>query len=295
MSTKIEKLTKKQVAKIPEYVEHYTNVGLSLHDDTLATEEVERIIREVYRYGKIDQPKRIIRTESPLGAIVEAQKLGATEFLFAFGAADADDSAYFAYMREILGLVEQTEVWEGYKQTQALGWFLPYRDVCVVANKPIAIHTDDSGLLHNAEGLAIEYSDGFGLYSWHGVILSGKASGDNYSWIITNPELITFEVINQENNVEIKRIMIERLGHKKYLESGNATLIHSDARGELYEIDLGPDHERAKVVKVVNSSENPDGSRDIYYIPVPPHIKTATEAVASTFSDQYKYDPVVET
>jgi hypothetical protein len=64
---------------------------------------------------------------------------------------------------------------------------------------------DEQGRLHCEDGPAVLFHDGFSLYAWHGVWLLGK------EWIITDPERITAETIENENHPEVKRAMIERL------------------------------------------------------------------------------------
>ena len=50
------------------------------------------------------------------------------------------------------------------------------------------------------------------------------------------------------------------------------------------------------MVRVRNSTPEPDGSHHTYFIAVPPDTKTAHEAVAWTFGlSESEYEPVVET
>ena len=52
---------------------------------------------------------------------------------------------------------------------RSAGWWWAFRDVAVLTERPIALHRDAAGRLHNPSGLAIEYSDGWGVYALHGV------------------------------------------------------------------------------------------------------------------------------
>jgi hypothetical protein len=68
---------------------------------------------------------------------------------------------------------------------------------------------DNRGRLHCESGPAVLFNDGFSVYAWRGVGLFKN------KWIITNPERITAEMIENEENVFIEHVMIERLTTRK--------------------------------------------------------------------------------
>ncbi len=104
---------------------------------------------------------------------------------------------------------------------QNIGYWWALDGIVVATEKPSAINLDDGGFLHSDTGLAIEYRDGLGLYRIHGVEIPG--------WVVTNPEQITVEKIDVTVNMDVRRIMIERMGHAKYLDETGAMEIHSDS------------------------------------------------------------------
>ena len=77
-------------------------------------------------------------------------------------------------------------------------------------------------------------------------------------------------------------MLTERYGLAKYLEDSGAKKIHEDELGELYRTEF-PDDEPLVMVKVMNSTPEPDGSRKPYFLRVPPEITIARDAVAWTF------------
>jgi hypothetical protein len=88
----------------------------------------------------------------------------------------------------------------------------------------------------------------------------------------------TLPDIQAQENTETRAVMIERYGAERYIrESGGKEIDHSDL-GTLYDLS------GLKVVKVVNSTPEPDGRYKNYYLKVPPSTKTAAEAVAWTFA-----------
>src|SRR4030043_1407329 len=107
--------------------------------------------------------------------------------------------------------------------------------------------------------MAVCFSDGYGLYAIHGVMLP--------AWIFEQPDKLTIKTIGAEKNVEIRRVMIERYGQAKYLLDQGAKLIHSDGYGDLYKAEI-LDDEPLVMVKVVNSTPESDGSyRDFFIRP----------------------------
>lgn len=114
--------------------------------------------------------------------------------------------------------------------------------------------------------------------------------------MIENPDKLTTAVIDNERNAEVKRVMVERYGQVRYLKDSGARIVHGgDAFGVLYRIEMGFD-EPLVMVKVKNSTPEPDGSFKEYFLRVPPNIQTAQAAVAWTFAlENEEYSPVVET
>ena len=88
--------------------------------------------------------------------------------------------------------------------------------------------------------------------------------------------------------------MIERFGESRYLEESGAELQSEDRYGQLFRKVLP--EEDFVMVRVKNSTAEPDGSYRYYYIRVPPTVTSAHEAVAWTFGLQPdEYNPDVET
>lgn len=186
---------------------------------------------------------------------------------------------------------------------------------CMVSDFPKQIHKDSENRPHNDNGPSHEWRDGWKLYHIHGVQVP--------ELIVEHPEQITVAMIDSEENVEVRRIMIERYGQSRYLIDAGAIVINRDDYGVLLRRDV-PDDEPIVMVRVLNSTPEPDGSlttedaieifgssvvtRQVtlmralghtegrwkdYFLRVPPEMKTAHEAVAWTFgvtADEYHPD-----
>jgi hypothetical protein len=220
-----------------------------------------------------------------------------------YGQHDANWIAFYDFFRENCALDQQTERLVGLIElTQSAGWFWPMEKICLVTDRPQHLARDDQGRLHCEARAAIEYRDGWGVYSWHGVRVP--------DWIILHPERITADLIDAEENAEVRRVMMERFGFDKYLLDGKAeTLDHEEGVGTLYRKDI-PGDEPLVMIHVINSTPEPDGSRKRYTLRVHPECRpllannelgdrqklTARNAIASTFGLTGKqYYPMVET
>lgn len=86
-----------------------------------------------------------------------------------------------------------------------------------VSLRPIELHMDEQRRLHNPDGPAVLYADGWAIYAMNGVHLDEQ--------IIMHPETQTIDQIRKEQNEEVKRIRIERYGWEKFLNGINAVLV----------------------------------------------------------------------
>lgn len=205
-----------------------------------------------------------------------------------------------------------------------------FYDKLVIVNDKIQSIKWKENRLHNSDGKSVEFPDGFGIYSWNGILVDGK-------WI-TNPESITGEDIRKETNIEKRRCIMEILGTTEFFKRMNVEEIHREKRQYSYykgkyfarseevvyigiedfdEMDIGDDirkemvlvndeqeailyqlkendpitRRRDKYVKVTCTSTGKE-----YVLGVENDINDAWEAVAWTFGlKKDEYHPVVET
>jgi len=107
---------------------------------------------------------------------------------------------------------------------------------------------------------------------------------------IAAPETLTKEQILQEKNVEVRRVMFERIGYDKFVELMDGTVIGTldvdNGTELLYEVGVPGDPRSWKIVELVCPSS---GRR--YFHRVTRSAKTVTEAIASMWglnADQWK-------
>jgi hypothetical protein len=94
------------------------------------------------------------------------------------------------------------------------GWWLPYRNLLVLSDRPREIHRDARGRLHRENGMALSYRDGWGLWALNGVAVTEQ--------IVMRPETLTAAEIDAERNADVRAVMVERYGYRRYLHEKGA-------------------------------------------------------------------------
>ena len=160
------------------------------------------------------------------------------------------------------------------------GWWTPLKDIVIFQHKPKQILFDNRNRLHNINGPAISYRSGLvNVYAIHGVIVNKNIIDKKFDW----------ENIEKENNVEKRRVMIDLYGQDKYIQHSGAEIINSDDWGVLYRKKQIND-EDIFMVKVVNSTQEPDGTYKDYFLRVDPKcyggLNSAKAAIASTWRNK---------
>lgn len=322
---RIDSLTDIQRAKMPEWRDKWIATGLKTGAMDLDT--FKRGVGLAYQSAKLDQPKRIIVVTSPLAlafaaptaAFILAQRVrGAVNDAVNDAVRDAVNDAVktiseswwkymggqfwvggwwygspamVSFMTDVCGLELSEDMQRACDAnrltSESACWWWPHKEFVMVSERPIHIHRDEQGRLHSFTEASIIWPDGWGLYHIHGVRVPSN--------VVTAPESITVDEIEREQNAEVRRVMIELYGLERYVINGDAKEIHRDDFGILYRKEI-PDDEPLVMVRVVNSTAEPDHSFKKYFIRVPPDIQRAREAVAWTFGkEENEYDPALQT
>jgi hypothetical protein len=129
-------------------------------------------------------------------------------------------------------------------------------------------------------------SSGFRL-RWNGVPISGR--------VLFHPESIMVEDVLAEENVEVRRMMLERMGYQRFFQSARAELRHQDTDpGGMRQLLVVPMPGDEQLVCL--SVQDPSTDRR-YLIRVPPWMRDCKQAAAwiAGFDSPDDYRPVVET
>ena len=188
----------------------------------------------------------------------------------AYGAQDMGWVAWFTAMRSIGVTLPQSAATIA-AVSESVGWWWPFERAVIATERPRVIRFDGERRLHCETGPAVEYADGFGIYSWRGLRIPGE-------WVTDGPPP-SADIMRLENT-EQRRIACEMRGwHNILPELPGAKLIdrHPNPQiGELWEADL-PDNGRECFLRVRC------GTGRTFAMPVGPKFKTALEANSATY------------
>lgn len=191
-----------------------------------------------------------------------------------------------SFFREICDLRLPAERWDwirAYEQTaESACWWYPHRDFVMVSEHPKALHLETverrtvrgamRHQLHCANGPAVVWPDGWGIYAHHGTRVHG--------WVIEHPERITPVDIEHEQDATVRRIMLERFGGwARFMANCDAEVVHEvpmdyEIRGlrgaRLLRKELAGEPEAIVYLDMVNSTPEPDGTYRRYLERVDP-------------------------
>jgi hypothetical protein len=277
MPKKITELTPEQKERIPEWTEKWIKIGLSCEPADF--DRAEAAVLKCYDLIEAPRPQKVLRVASPWAAIYQ----GAVENVKINKNTDKPDPkdvnayiqdnwinyrgaqlwaswfSYVTYFRDVCNW--ENDALENFKLDEEIGLscgFVWWSDnVVAIGDRPLKVTRDGGNRLHNEDGMALEYRDGWGVYAWHGYRIP-----TTHHWIIKEKDKITPDAIEKEQNAELRRIMLEIHGYEKYLSQRKAKEIATDElhgkKRRLLEFKLAG--EPVRVVEVINGTQEPDGS-----------------------------------
>ena len=162
-----------------------------------------------------------------------------------------------------------------------------FEHLAVVAERPVAIRLDEQRHVHNPDGPAIEYADGFAVHAWHGQRVASS--------VVLAPETISVDDIDGERNEQVRLVLVERFGGwERYLVESGAEVVQRDDCGSLWR-KSGTGAEPILLLEIVNATVSLDGTPSRKVLRVPPTMGTARQAMAWTFGlDEAEYRPAIE-
>lgn len=291
----ITELTQEQIDKFPEYAKKWTDIGLCTK--AIDKEKASKAIDQVYKCAGMKPPEIKIFLDSPFEGVnlsaffvnrvaqvwnqvrdqvrcqVRAACYGNQDYRLSFY--DYFIGSTNISLEKCSGLIEASK---------ECGWFWPFENAVIITAKPLFIKMDDNGRLNCENGAAIQYPDGFSVYSWHGTRIPKEWIEDKHS--------LTAKIALTWKNIEQRRCACEIIGWNNILNELDAKTINADRDpeiGELVEVNI-PDIGKEKFLRVKCGT-----GRD-FAIPVPPYMKTALQANAWTWQlEDFEYNPEVRT
>jgi hypothetical protein len=189
-----------------------------------------------------------------------------------YGNHDSSILYYYNYLQEGCGLQEKKQILEGLMEVAYhCGWFIPFEDICIVSSKPTKINLRENSrgikVIHAEGEPAISYSDGFNIWGYDGV----RLDNERYH---TNPNNWKCEWLLDEDNAEIRRVLLQSLGSHRILSELDSKLLDTYREYELYEINNTIDIESYKLIKMICPSTGLT-----HTLRVPPDIITAKDGI----------------
>ena len=295
--TEKRELTEEDLELVDKFKEKWESIAFST--DSIDKEKATSAVKELYKFLGLEEPK-IIFVPSPEEMFKQVDKLlkenGITDKTgrdyaeqIIYGCYEVGWISFYDYAVNGLNIEKLEKINYLIALIETTGLGLYFEQACVISDKPCVLQLDGENRLHDIEGPAIKYRDGYAKYYVHGVRVP--------EMVIMRPEEITVKMIIDEENAEVRRVMIDQFGADKFIQESDSEVVDEDSEfGTLFRIEL-EDDEPIVMVKVVNSSPDPEtGEFHDYFLRVPPDITRAKQAVAWTFDvEEKEYQPQQET
>lgn len=280
----ITSLSSEQTAKFEVYTKKWLKIGLST--DPIDFVAAKDVVKSVYQIANLSPPEAFYYARSPIEALKLVKDITGEKIThpFVFGAHDASWLSFYDFMGTELKITDCDKLKPLMELAKVCGWWIPFDKFVILEDRPCRILFDDRNRLHCEDGAAVEFRDGFAVYSWHGTKIPCE-------WI-THKENLTPKIALRWENIEQRRCACEIIGWDKILKKLSAKTIDKDIDsqiGELVEVTL-PDIGRERFLRVSC------GTGRMFAIPVPSSVNTALEANAWTYDiDSTLYRPEIRT
>ncbi len=183
----------------------------------------------------------------------------------------AGDAAFLDFGFSVLNYPYEREKWEILQELiVSCGWIYSYEKTCIVCDRPIKLSFDSQDRLHAEGKPAIQFADGWGLYSYHGITLPEKYG-------VVPPKEWQSQWVLQEHNSEFRRALIQGIGYVRVCEELQATELDSWAEYTLLKIDEVIDNRERQPFYLLKMTCPSTGF--IHAMRVPPNMRSAREAI----------------
>lgn len=129
---------------------------------------------------------------------------------------------YLTACRDVLGLrLTCHDAYRFWEEAAIHGGFrIMHQEFCMVSDFPEVLQVDANNQPHCEDGPSHRWRDGWSLYHWHGVRVP--------AFVVQNPAGITIEHIRKEENQEVRRVMIERMGWERFCAVASVRVLKTD-------------------------------------------------------------------
>ena len=276
----ITELTPEQEAMLPKYAAMGIEIGLATGPEM--DEQKVRELTDAHRVMCGLKVATIFKVyDSPFAAAKDNEGLTPSNALY--GQHDINWLMHYQFFRTECGLIKETDqIVYLMELAKRCGWMWMNEDTTIVTRRPKSIHllptkrevngaVREIRVLHNPNGLALEYADGTGVYSLFGTRITKE-----YQWLILEAGKYDVARVLQISNSAIKTIGLRLLGPKALITVGKAVDKWASEKGGnyvLYSVAVNGND------RLYLSGECPS-KHEPFCEAVPPTIKTCKEALA---------------
>jgi hypothetical protein len=255
----ITELTQEQIAQLSIYRDKWFKIQTKTikNDGNCDKEKSQEIITQIYEKRGYNKPK-FLWFDSPFAIIKflkeeQGQDVSDVVSSFSFGNTDASWLGLYQYYQQILNIKFCEEFDLLVELSKTCGWWMAYENYAICSEWPEEINLNENNELHKDMGFALKFQDEEGLYFLNGVNMPKE-------YVMTPAEEIDCKKALLEENVEVRRELIRKIGIERILMKNEHDIIHSwkDSKGNEYDlVDLGigrTDGVKGRYLKMTNPS-----------------------------------------
>lgn len=156
--------------------------------------------------------------------------------------------AFYLFCRDVLHVEyderssKQLDLWRDIAQSCC--WWWCYQNYIIVSERPTVVRMNSQERLHNENGPALAFADGWTVYALNGVRVPAAL-------VETPAERLPATMLLQTTNTEVRREIVRKIGIERVCKDLNARCVDRQGDYELLELDLG-DGRRRPYLKMLN-------------------------------------------
>ncbi len=190
------------------------------------------------------------------------QQAQPTEYLVA-------TACWFDFCYSVLKCEDRCQLWPLYQWlVMQCGWLWLYESGCLVSQRPVDLQFDEQDRLQGVGTPAIQFADGLSIYSFEGIRLPHK-----YGSLF--PSQWQPRWILQEDNAELRRILIQQIGYERIYQELGAEEI--DVWEDYTLVRLQPFEDNRTPIQLVVMTCPSTGHTHV--LRVPPTMTSARDAI----------------
>ena len=199
-----------------------------------------------------------------VGAQVREQ-IGGPIWPYLWGQFDASYFSFYDFVKNVLNL-PLSDNFNLYRQTTEVGIIYPLNQFCIVSKRLKTVTMNENGL-HCESGPALSYDDGTEIWALNGVRVTKEI-------VLVAPDDIKPETILNEQNAEVRREIVRKVGIERLLMKLNSHVIDNLGLYDLILLNLN-DGRKRPYLKMLNPST---GTWHIEGVPA--ECQTVEQAIA---------------